>query len=255
MKRGFTVVLASFMVLVTMGDQSYAESNAKIEPKAAEILKRVTSYLGSAKTLSFTAVTMYDVVEKTGIKTLKAVQQDVVLRRPSGLHSRFKDDHGVRRQLWFDGTTLTVLQEDKNTFDTVSMKLSKQPTNDDFLDAISQRFGISFPIIDLLYSKIARNVQENLISGVYLGERTMLDGVQAHHLSLEGRNADWQIWVAVGDQPNILRMAVNYVTMPEQPAFITIMTNWKVNEDVPASRFKPDLPKTAKRQAFLKEMK
>ena len=254
MNRTFKTLVATLIVAVSMAGQSFAQTKAKIDPKAAEILKQVTAYVGSAKTLSFTAVTMYDVLSKSGIKTLHVVRQDIVLRRPRGLYSRFKNELGTTRQMWFDGETLTVFQENKNIFDVVTMNLSAKATNDDFLDALSERIGVSFPVINLLYSNLARNVRENVISGVYLGQRNMiLDGTQAHHLSFESQNADWQIWVAVGDKPVILRMAVTYVTQAERPGFITFMSNWKVNGEVHASRFKPDLPKGAKRQKFLKK--
>ncbi len=92
MIRTFKTLLVTLMVAASMAGQSLAQTKAKIDPKAAEILKQVTTYLGTAKTLSFTAITMYDVLEKSGIKTLRVVKQDIVLRRPRGLYSRFKDE-------------------------------------------------------------------------------------------------------------------------------------------------------------------
>jgi len=254
MIRTFKTLLVTLMVAASMAGQSFAQTKSKIDPKAAEILKQVTTYLGTAKTLSFTAITMYDVLSKSGIKTLRVVKQDIVLQRPRGLYSRFEDERGTTREMWFDGTSVTVFQVNKNIFDVAAMKLSAKATNDDFLDALSARLGVSFPIIDLLYSNIARNVRENLISGVYLGKRNMiLDGTRAHHISFESQNADWQIWVAVGDKPVILRMAVTYVTQAERPGYVTIMGNWKVNSEVQASLFTPNVPKGARRQKFLKK--
>ena len=55
------------------------------------------------------------------------------------------------------------------------------------------------------------------------------------------------------DKPVILRMAVTYVTQAERPGYVTVMGNWKVNGEVQASLFTPNVPKGARRQKFLKK--
>jgi hypothetical protein len=204
------------------------------EPAAVDVLKRMSAYLSSAKTLSFTGHTFYDVIDEAGIKIKNGLVAEISIERPNKMHSRVVTDEGQGRELTFDGKKLSLLVDrgDSQAYQTIEADVQL----DEVLDRLQDRFRINFPAIDLLYSDLMVVFKEHLLSVVYLGEREVA-GKMCHHLSLESVGADWQLWVEVGDQPVPRRLVINYITLPGEPEYFTALHHWRIDGESDQTSF------------------
>ena len=84
-------LLAVVVAVVASGTTMTAAAqskNAAIDPKAKQMLQAMSAYLAAAKSFSFSARTLFDVVGKSGIKLLKVVDQRFVVQRPNRMYVR-----------------------------------------------------------------------------------------------------------------------------------------------------------------------
>ena len=115
-------------------------------------------------------------------------------------------------------------------------------TIDETLDYLMENYPINIPIADLLYSDIFTIAKENLLSAVYLGERT-IEGDVLDHLSFESTGADWQLWVQHGDRPVPRRLLITFVNTPGEPEYLTIIPEWDFDPKVDDAAFQFAPPK------------
>jgi hypothetical protein len=209
----------------------------------------MSRYLASAKTLTFSARTLYDVVDKSGIKLLNVVDQHFSVERPNHLYVRSVREDNMRRQFWFDGEKFSLLDTVKNRYDSVTLK--EAIVLDKLFDVLRDRYNLGFPVVDLLYSKPYSSNSGHILSVAYIGKR-VINGVSTHHISIESDIADWQIWVKDGDMPVPLRLAVSYVTHAEKPGYITVLSDWQLNAGLNKDRFTFNAPGGATKANLLK---
>ena len=173
-----------------------AQEGGPIEPRAVERLQRMSDALAEARTLSFEAESLYDQVEISGVKIKRAVSQEIVLRRPDSLYFRSVRDDGKVREGRYDGKALTIVPDGGGAYARIDVPGSV----DTMLDLIQAEYQVNIPVADLLYADLYGRVKDHLLSGVYLGERT-IGGEVLDHLSFETTGADWQLWLERGDRP------------------------------------------------------
>jgi len=235
-----------FILLLLLGiGTAGAAANAQeslFDPKAEAILQRMSDFLAQAKSFSFKAYSLYDATEDSGIKIKRAIFQDVTVRRPDRLRFHSSLDDGTQRDAWYDGSHLIIVPKDQKKFAEINVP----NTLDGMLDEILDNYPINVPLADLLYSNVYKTAKENLISAVYLGERN-IDGDILDHLSFESTGADWQIWVEHGDRPVPRRMVIDFVNVPGEPEYMTILQDWHFGQDVGDDTFQFTPPKDWKR--------
>jgi hypothetical protein len=109
------------------------------------------------------------------------------------------------------------------------------------LDHIQAEYQVNVPVADLLYADLYGRVKDYLLSGVYLGERT-IDGEVLDHLSFETTGADWQVWLEQGDRPLPRRLAVTLVNAPGEPEYLTVIKRWQFDPDLNEGLFRFEPP-------------
>jgi hypothetical protein len=114
------------------------------------------------------------------------------------------------------------------------------------LDLIQADYQVNVPVADLLYADLYGRVKDHLLSGVFLGPRT-IDGEVLDHLSFETTGADWQLWLEQGDRPLPRRLVVTFVNAPGEPEYLTIIKDWKLDQQVDGSQFKSEVPADSRR--------
>ena len=107
---------------------------------------------------------------------------------------------------------------------------------------------------DLLYADPYSTFTQHLISGAYLGKRTVR-GRAAHHLSFESKGADFELWVAADGAPVPLRFAITYVTLPGEPLFLAEFDRWNLSPYLDPGMFSFTPPKGAKELPFARREK
>lgn len=199
---------------------------ALLDPRAVERLERMSEVLGKAQALSLKARSLYDQVELSGVKIKRAVTQEIALKRPDRLYFRTSRDDGKVREGRYDGKALTIIPEGGGAY----ARIEAPGGIDAMLDLIQADYQVNVPVADLLYGDLYGRVKDFLISGVHLGTRTV-DGETLDHLSFETTGADWQLWLEQGDRPLPRRVVVTFVNSPGGPEYLTVISDWKLDQD------------------------
>ena len=236
------LILASLVCLGPVRAADAADPDANLDKAAEEILQRMSDYLGSSESLSFTVSTLFDTVQEGGIKLKIGAERKVFLRRPNKLYMSALRDDLVRRETWYDGKTLSVYSKDRNTYLTVPVPSQL----DAMFDHVQDKLKMNMPLVDLLSGDLFKKSKESLISGRYLGKR-LVDGVLTHYLSFESDGADWQVWVEAGDRPVPRRYVIIDVSSPGEPAYLARMSDWQVNIELGDPMFVFTPPQGARR--------
>jgi hypothetical protein len=225
-----SIAVLGCAALLTAADVEAQE--AEIEPEAATLLQAMSDALGAATMFSASARTLFEDVQPGGMTYLRERTYLLFVSRPDGLHVRIHDDAGFQVYFWYDGAQLSRLIDaaDERQYTQIDMLDSL----DAILDLMTDTYHANLPLADLLYADAYGTFTEHLISGAYLGERTVR-GKPAHHLSFESNGADFEFWRAAEGAPLPLRFAISYVTEPGEPLFVAEFDQWNL-DPLPRSR-------------------
>lgn len=195
------------------------ESGPRMDPKATELFKKMSDYLGGLKAFSFLASFRDERVMPTGEKLEYESSSKVTLRRPNRLHTV---RHGVLENLefFYDGKTMTLFKG-PNFYATVDA-----PANiDGMLDALLTRYGVDVPGSDLLFADAYSGMMPDVTDAKYLGTEDV-GGTQARHISFRSPEVDWQIWIQDGDRPLPLKYVITTKGVAGEPSFGVRLMDW-----------------------------
>ena len=191
-----------------------------IEPRAKELLKEMGGYLRTAETFTFQVEGYFEEVLESGQKLQYGVSSLVAVKRPNGLYAERQSDIDHLR-IWYDDSRITLLNVFDNTFGTTEV-----PTNiDDAFDHLAKRYGITPPLIDLVYSDPFSILLENVKTGIYAGSHDVR-GTRCHHLAFTQSNIDWQIWIEDGINPVPRKIVITYKKVDAVPQFTAFISDW-----------------------------
>jgi hypothetical protein len=195
------------------------------DPEAMAILQTMSDYLAKAQAFSFHAYSLYDTADEAGIKIKRAIFQQVTVRRPDRMRFHTSTDDGLSRDGYYDGAHLYIVPSgDKPRYAEIDVP----PSLDEMLDYVQDNYPINVPAVDLLYSDVAKTVKENLLSAEYVGLRDM-EGDKLDQMSFESTGADWQLWVAHGNDPLPRRLVISFVAEQGEPEYLTIIRDWNLS--------------------------
>jgi hypothetical protein len=218
----------------------------KIDPRADELLSRTCAALGTADAFSFHAEVMFDKVLPHTVKVQFAAEMNFYLQRPDELAVDYQSDLGGKR-VWYDNGELTIFDLPHQMYASM-----KAPSSiDAMLDEVEQKENITLPLANLAYSEPCQRIRKQIIYSGYIGVNDV-NGEDCDHVAYSSRNVDLQLWLARTGKPVPRKIVINYRTEPGAPEYIAVLSDWKFPKEIPASRFRPDLPKDAKRIEFLK---
>jgi len=245
---GFIAAIFTLLFLVAMfTGQVRAQKAGATDKKAMQVLQGMSDYLAKAETVSLRARTFFDETRKSGIKIKRARKGNIMLKRPNHLYVKSIAENGAARTTWFDGSKLTGWDRHVNQVKTLDYKGSV----DALIDHLDEKYQMSLPVGDLLFSSVKDALNEGIISSEYLGEK-MVQGVKTHHLSFESTGADWQIWIEADATPLPRRFAITYVNTKGEPQFLAQLDRWSIGSEMEASLFKAGVPESAKKVPFAK---
>ncbi len=241
--------LCSFALLLTCTLGMRAEDVEKspaIEPKAVEILKRCGDFLDEMKSFAVSVEVWHDEVLDSGQKLQFTRLVDIQLRRPNRLHLEVSTAE-PKRSFWYDGKTMTLLDHTGDFYGT----FDAPDTLDKTVDFAEEKYGVTFPIDDLLRSKVFGEPQKTLKSAHYVDREPVL-GKICHHLAFEHENVDWQLWVEDGAKSFPRKVVITYRKEDESPQYTATFGKWEINPKLPDFVFLPELPADAKKINFEK---
>ncbi|QVL33737.1 DUF2092 domain-containing protein [Telmatocola sphagniphila] len=195
----------------------------KIEPKADEYLKAMSTYLANLKTYSFQVEESFDEVEEDGQKIQMSNQRHLSVVRPNKV---FGEDLGdsINSSFYYDGKTVSVYDRGQKTYAT-----EKVPgTIDSMLEDLHTRFDTHQTLADFLFSDPYKMFTENLLTGTYVGLH-QVGKVKCHHLAFQQKLIDWQIWIDSGDQPLPRKFLITFKRQMDEPQYSATINHWDVN--------------------------
>ena len=190
-----------------------------IGARADRILREMSEYLATASELTFQADVSYDELSSGQMLQFGGVAR-VALRRPDGLRVRFDGDTR-RHEIVFDGSVFTAYDAARNLH-----AVTRVPGDiDQALDTLFERFGLSVPIADLLYSNPYDALTGSVDAGHLVGRRS-IDGVPCHHLAFMQETIDWQIWIEEGARPVPRQIVITYKDDEGAPEYRARLSGW-----------------------------
>jgi hypothetical protein len=220
---------------------SAAVAQAQVEPRAVEILQRMSRSLGSAQALRFRAYDMADQVMANGQKLQFGRTVTVAARRPGAVSATVKGD-AEDVHFGFSGSKLTIVNHRERCYAVQDVP----PTIDQMFDFLAERFGITAPLADLLFSEPYSAMMGRVRSGQYVGLH-WVGQTQCHHLAFRQEGIDWQIWIEDSEQAVPRKIVITYKELPGQPQFVALLDEWNLSADLPQTTFDIDVPADYKR--------
>jgi hypothetical protein len=204
------------------------------EQSAKRVLKGMSDYMASQKSLSVQFDVGLDVVTPEAQKIEFAASGSTMLRRPDKLRA-------VRRgaysdvELVFDGRTTTVVDRGDNEYAQVAMPT----TVDNLVDQMRTQYGIDMPGADLLLTNSYDELMRDVIDAKHMGQG-VIGGQDCEHLAFRNQDTDWQIWVRAGDKPLPCKLVITSKTIIGVPEYTIVFHDWKTDTNAESAfAFKP----------------
>jgi hypothetical protein len=209
-----------------------------VEARADQELKKMSTFLAGLQRFALEAdETLDEVPDGEPRRELTNVRRMAVVR-PNRVAADATGDT-LNRASWYDGKTITLLDKEHNTYGVIEAPATIDAT----LDKLSD-YGITLPLMDLLYADPYAVLMEGVTYGRYLGIH-LAAGVACHHLVFSQATIEWQIWIDASDQPLPRRIVISYVDEPNEPKYSATIRRWKLDPQFPDELFTFDAPEGA----------
>ena len=213
--------------------------NRILDPRADEVMRAMAALLANSKAFAFEAEERFDEIPSGQPRMLLTNVRRVGVQRPNKVVAD-TDGDTLRRSVWFDGQTFSVFDRTQNVYARIPMPGSI----DTALDTLSDKYGVTVPLADLLYNDPYTVLTEDVTYSRYLGLH-LAAGVLCHHLVFSQPTIEWQIWIDAGDQPLVRQLAISYVREPGEPQYVATLSKWRLLAALPDDLFRFEAPEGA----------
>jgi hypothetical protein len=213
----------------------------KLDPRAEQLLSRSCEDLASSKAFTFHAEITFDKVLPDNVKLQFAAAADYAVQRPNQLAVEYHSDLGGK-EIWYDGTNVTIFDPPHMFYASTEVPDSI----DGMMEQLETAHNLTIPLADLAYSHPCEMFRRGVIFSAYIGVNDAA-GEDCDHLAFSKSNVDWQIWLQRNGKHLPRKVVINYRNAPGSPEYVAVLSDWKFPGSIPASVFRPDLPKDAKR--------
>ena len=189
--------------------------------EASAILKAMSEYVAGQKTIELEFDSSIEVITPQLEKIQFTSSGGALVSRPDKIHAHRKGGFSDV-ELFFDGKTASVNGKSVNGYTQVEVS----GTLDDLIHALRAGHGVALPAADLLLSNSYEVLIAEVLEAKYLG-RGVVAGVECEHLAFRNFDTDWQIWVAVGDEPAPRKLVITSKTLASAPQYSVIIMSWK----------------------------
>jgi len=173
--------------------------------EAKDILLRMAGYLAQAPRFSVNVQGNYDVVQGSGQKIEFGEMRKITVSRPNGLRVEAEHSDGEQHLVLYDGKNITVFSPSQNVY----AQASKPGGIDEAVQYFLKDLHMRLPLAALLLSRFPEEIQRRTRSLDYV-ERTEIEWRPTHHLAGRTETVDYQVWIAEGAQPLLLRAVLTY---------------------------------------------
>ena len=194
-----------------------------IEPAAVQMLQATSRRLAGLKSMTFTVVSTYESIARTGQSLYFTTQSEVTVQRPNKLRVLTPGD-GPASDFYYDGKTMMAYAPVENLVAIADAP----PTMEAMLLAAYDRAAIYFPFSALLAADPYKNLSDGLTAAFAVGQSHLVDGVITDMVAFTNKNVQGEIWIGVDDGlPRMYR--VTYVKDPQHLHYQVDLYDWHVN--------------------------
>lgn len=208
----------------------------EVDPAAMAIVKAMSDKLAAAKSMSFTAFTIYESPDRTGLPLAYTTLSQVTVQRPDKLKVVSPGD-GPRTEFYYDGKTVNAYEPAAKLVATVEAP----DTIDAMLRAAFQRAAIYFPFTDLVVSDPMKMISENVQVAFVVGKSTVVGGVTTDIVVLVGKFAHVQLWIGSDDKLPRMARAI-FLEDPARYRHTVQLSDWKIDPPLAADTFTFNAP-------------
>ena len=219
----------------------------EIDPDAVALLTRFGKALEAQPRFSFAVDLSYEVVQEDGQKLEFGASRVYTVRRPD--HLRIDEDRrvGGRREVFYDGNSLTVYSPGDKAY--ALAKLKQHRDLDAMIDVVRDALDLPVPLGDLLRASPLKRIEEGMRSAYIVG-RENLSGVECDHVAWQTDEVDAEGWFSANDPPLLQRVVIDYRDLEGTPSFRAQFTSWNRSPDVADSVFAFKPPADVERVRF-----
>ncbi len=201
------------------------------EDYARQKVKEMSDYMAGQQAISLDFDAGLEVVTADGEKLTLASSGDVVVNRPDKLLIRRKGGFADVEMI-FDGKELTVFGKTANAY----AQIDAPGTTDALFETLREKFNVPAPGADLLTTDIDDALMAGVTEVKDLGSG-VVGGVECDHFAARGEYADWQIWVAQGEQPYPCMYVITSRDVEGGPQYAWRISNFQAGGDAETATF------------------
>jgi len=192
---------------------SAATPAPNVEPQAVQALAKMSAYLRTLPAFQITLETQRDDVDIYGQQITLSGAATYKVRRPDAMAIDLALP-SVTRKYVYDGKTVTVFDPPTGYYAQFAAPSTIKAT----LQTAMDKYGVTLPLSDLFTWTEGDDRANSLTSAHFIG-KTEVNGQSANHYAFRQPGVDWQIWIADGDKPAPLRVALVASDDPARPRF------------------------------------
>ncbi len=227
-------VLAATLVAVPAGAQTQGS-------EAKSILKAMSAYVSSQKTIELTFDSDIEVITPQLEKIQFTNSGELLLSRPDKLRAHRMGGY-AEVALFFDGQTVSVLGKHINGY----AQFDAPGTVDRLVEVLRAGHGVALPGADLLLSNSYEVLMTGVMESKHIG-RGVIDDRECEHLAFRNFDTDWQLWVEVGERPIPRKMVITSKTLNNAPQYTLRVKGWKTGVEPAGGAFVFTPPAGAKK--------
>jgi len=213
-------------------------------PQAEEVLRAMSQYLAKAKAFSYHAEVEFDQILPGGPKIRLSGAVDVAVSRPGRLYVDYRDDVSDR-VVWFENGRLTLFDPVASTY----AEVSGPKDIDGMIAKLEKEEGLALPLGELAESDSHAVLTRGVELAHYVGVHNV-EGIFCHHVVLQRKDLDLQVFVEVGDKPLPRKLVFEYPNQAGSLQYTASITEWSF-EPPPADIFTAKVPAGAAEVEFL----
>ncbi len=243
----FCFLLVALLTLAAMSVLSAAKSKSgapAIDPRATQIVRQMTDYLGGLNEFTLHAATTLELVTNSDMVLDSDRELDVYVQRPDHLRvDSHVPDHD--RQIFYDGKNITIFTPKLNFYAVVPAPATIAQT----IQAIRAK-GINLPLGDLLSSDPYSAITSRARHGYYIGE-SLVGGVLCKQVAFRGKDMDWQLWIEADSTPLPRRVVIVDRGASGWPRYTATLTDWNTSPTLTQDMFAFTPPAAAQKIPFV----
>lgn len=220
--------------LLTLWSSVSADTLAQtpaVDPAAVQKLKQATEFLAGLPQFSLKTDNVIEELQFAGHRVDYDFANSVTIKRPDKMLAA-RAGGLMDQRLYYDGKSMTLYNPQEKVYATEPAP----GTIEEMIELAREKIGILLPAADLLYRNAFPLMMQDVTLAVVVG-KAVVTGVTCDHLLFSRPEVDFQLWIAEGDKPWVLKYVVTETGTPERLSITTVLSDWSTAPVVDESQF------------------